>query len=132
MSALGSIADQWTTIFEQTSSLGVAGAVAGVAVGDEQLSMAHGIANLNTGQPFTEDTGFLLGSVTKVLTTTVLMRLVERGEVDLDASARRYVPDAIAKWSTHSLPRPGPGTWRGWSQCSIPMSCCRQNSVRGR
>jgi CubicO group peptidase (beta-lactamase class C family) len=93
MSALGSIADQWTTIFEQMSSLGVAGAVAGVAVGEEQLSMAHGVANLNTGQPFTEDTGFLLGSVTKVLTATVLMRLVGRGEVDLDASARRYVPE---------------------------------------
>jgi CubicO group peptidase (beta-lactamase class C family) len=55
--------------------------------------MAHGVANLNTGQEFAEDTGFLLGSVTKLLTTTMLMRLVERGVVDLDAPAHRYVPE---------------------------------------
>src|SRR5439155_25533693 len=42
---------------------------------------------------FTEDTGFLVGSVTKVMTTTVLLRLVDRGEVDLDEPARRYVPE---------------------------------------
>jgi CubicO group peptidase (beta-lactamase class C family) len=93
MTTLKSIGDRWTATLDQASTLGVAGAVAGIAIGDEELSMAHGIANLNTGQPFTEDTGFLLGSVTKVLTTTVLMRLVQRGEVDLDAPARRYVPE---------------------------------------
>ena len=71
----------------------VAGAVVGVAVGDEEVVVAHGSANLNTNQPFTEDTGFLLGSVTKVLVTTALMRLVERGQVDLDAPAKRYVPE---------------------------------------
>lgn len=71
----------------------VAGAVVGVDVAGERLELAHGTANLNTGQPFTEDTGFLLGSVTKILTTTILMRLVERGLVDLDAPAARYVPE---------------------------------------
>lgn len=71
----------------------VAGAVVGVAVGDAQMCIARGSANLNTDQPFTEDTGWLLGSVTKVLTTTVLLRLVERGGVDLDAAVSRYVPD---------------------------------------
>jgi CubicO group peptidase (beta-lactamase class C family) len=93
MSTLKHIAERWTGVFEQASPLGVAGAIVGIAVGDEQWSMAHGTANLNTGQPFTRDTGFLLGSVTKVLTTTVVMRLVERGDVDLDAPARRYVPE---------------------------------------
>jgi CubicO group peptidase (beta-lactamase class C family) len=71
----------------------VAGAVVGVSIGGEELVLAHGSANLNTNQPFTEDTGFLLGSVTKTLTTTVLLRLVERGLVDLDAPAKRYVPE---------------------------------------
>lgn len=71
----------------------VGGAVAGVAVGDEQVEVAHGSANLNTGQAFTTDTGFLIGSVTKVLTATMVMRLVDRGDVDLDASVTDYVPD---------------------------------------
>jgi len=71
----------------------VGGAVVGVAVGDEHVEVAQGCANLNTGQPFTTDTGFLIGSVTKVLTATMLLRLVDRGQVDLDASVTDYVPD---------------------------------------
>jgi CubicO group peptidase (beta-lactamase class C family) len=65
----------------------------GVDIGGERVVLAHGIANLNTGQEFTEDTGYLLGSVTKVLTTTILMRLVERGLVEVDAPVSRYVPE---------------------------------------
>lgn len=77
----------------QSTTTGVAGAVIGVAVGGEQFALAHGLANLNTGQEFTTDTGWLLGSVTKVLTATALLRLVDAGAVDLDAPARRYLPD---------------------------------------
>jgi CubicO group peptidase (beta-lactamase class C family) len=57
------------------------------------VSLAYGTANLNTEQPFTEDTGWLLGSVTKILTTTTLLRLVDRGEVDLDEPVQQYVPE---------------------------------------
>lgn len=71
----------------------VGGAVVGVAVGDEQIAVAHGSANLNTGQAFTTDTGFLIGSVTKVLTTTMVLRLVDRGLVTLDAPVTDYLPD---------------------------------------
>jgi CubicO group peptidase (beta-lactamase class C family) len=71
----------------------VGGAVVAVSVGGEEVALVHGSANLNTNQPFTEDTGFLLGSVTKVLVTTALLRLVERGLVDLDAPAQRYIPE---------------------------------------
>jgi CubicO group peptidase (beta-lactamase class C family) len=77
----------------QSPATGVAGAVIGVAVGGDQFSLAHGSANLNTGQEFSTDTGWLLGSVTKVLTATVLLRLVDAGAVDLDAPARRYIPE---------------------------------------
>jgi CubicO group peptidase (beta-lactamase class C family) len=45
----------------------------------------------------TPDTGFLLGSVTKLLTTTVLLRLVDRGEVALDDPVGRHVPEFTLK-----------------------------------
>jgi CubicO group peptidase (beta-lactamase class C family) len=77
----------------QSAATGVAGVVVGVAVGADQISLAHGTANLNTGQEFTTDTGWLLGSVTKLLTTTALLRLVDAGSVDLDAAVRRYLPE---------------------------------------
>ena len=93
MSSLKRIEDRIADVLDQAAELDAAGAVVGVAIGDEQIVVAHGTANLNTGQPFTEDTGFLLGSVTKILTTTTLLRLVDRGMVDLDAAVKRYVPE---------------------------------------
>lgn len=94
MTSLRSIGDRLHALLDERAAKGdVAGGVVGVSIGEEQLVLAHGSANLNTHQPFTEDTGFLLGSVTKVLVTSVLMRLVERRLVDLDAPAKRYVPE---------------------------------------
>src|SRR5207237_838163 len=72
---------------------GVPGYVAGVYQGGEQAVVAHGTANLATGEPMAEDTGFLLGSITKVLTTTLVMQAVERGQVDLDERVAAYVPE---------------------------------------
>jgi len=40
-----------------------------------------------------DDTGFLFGSVTKVLTTTLVLQQVERGFVDLDERVIRYLPE---------------------------------------
>ncbi|MBX3745449.1 MAG: DUF1343 domain-containing protein [Verrucomicrobiae bacterium] len=45
-------------------------------------------------EAMTEDTLFDAASLTKVMATTpAVMRLVERGEVDLDAPVRRYLPE---------------------------------------
>jgi CubicO group peptidase (beta-lactamase class C family) len=87
------VADRLRETLAASGDLAVGGAVAAVAVGGEQVALAHGTANLHTGAPMTSDTGFLLGSVTKVLTTTVLLRLVDRGEVGLDDPVRRHVPE---------------------------------------
>ncbi|HUG05123.1 MAG TPA: serine hydrolase domain-containing protein [Candidatus Limnocylindria bacterium] len=38
------------------------------------------------------DTLFQIASVTKTMTATVVMRLIERGALDLDAPVRRYIP----------------------------------------
>ena len=94
MADLSTLRDRLTHVLETRSAeLKVAGAVVAVSVGGERVAVAHGSANLNTGQPFTTDTGFLLGSVTKVLVATALLRLAERGAVDLDAPAQHYVPE---------------------------------------
>lgn len=45
------------------------------------------------GDPVTASTPFLWGSVSKPVTATVIMTLVEAGRLDLDAPIRRYMPD---------------------------------------
>jgi len=72
---------------------GVPGYLAGVSHDGDQTVVAHGAANLVTGAPMRDDTGFLFGSVTKVLTTTLVLQQVERGTVDLDAPVVDYLPD---------------------------------------
>ncbi len=72
---------------------GVPGYVTGVYYGGEQTIVAHGVANVATGAPMHDDTGFLLGSITKVLTTTLVMQQVERGVVDLDGRVVTYLPE---------------------------------------
>ncbi|MEV6522409.1 serine hydrolase domain-containing protein [Longispora sp. NPDC051575] len=71
----------------------VPGFVAGVHHAGERVVVAHGVANTATGAPMREDTGFLYGSVTKVMTTTLVLRQVERGALDLDAPVVRYLPE---------------------------------------
>ena len=54
---------------------------------------ASGILNIDTGVEATTDSLFQIGSITKVWTATVVMQLVEEGQVELDAPVRRYLPD---------------------------------------
>ncbi|MFI9556492.1 serine hydrolase domain-containing protein [Nonomuraea endophytica] len=74
-------------------SAGVPGFVAGVYQAGEQVIVAHGTANVATGAPMLPDTGFLFGSVTKVLTTTLVLQQVDRGLLDLDSPVTKYLPD---------------------------------------
>jgi CubicO group peptidase (beta-lactamase class C family) len=71
----------------------VPGYLAGVYHAGEQTVVAEGLANVTTGVPMTEDTGYLMGSITKVFTTTLLLQCVERGQVDLDERVTRYLPE---------------------------------------
>ncbi|GIH19326.1 serine hydrolase domain-containing protein [Rugosimonospora africana] len=71
----------------------VPGFVAGIYHSGEQAVIAHGVANVATGAPMREDTGFLFGSITKIMTTTLLLQQVERGILDLDAPVVDYLPE---------------------------------------
>ncbi|MDC0000214.1 beta-lactamase family protein [Porticoccaceae bacterium] len=65
---------------------------------DDQLHQAAaGILNLETGVEATTDSIFQIGSISKVMTTSLIMQLVDEGSVDLDDPLKRYIRDfAIA------------------------------------
>jgi CubicO group peptidase (beta-lactamase class C family) len=50
------------------------------------------------------DTLFQIGSTTKTITATTIMRLVESGQVELDVPVRTYLPD-LRLHDEGSLPR---------------------------
>ena len=56
-------------------------------------SEGFGFADLAAKKPVTPATRFRIGSVSKSLTSVGLMRLVERGQLDLDAPVQKYLPD---------------------------------------
>lgn len=69
---------------------------AGLAIlrGSRMIATANaGVTSLDTRIPVTDDTLFQIGSITKTLTTTLAMQLVDEGQLDLDAPVRRYLPD---------------------------------------
>ncbi|HET7700912.1 MAG TPA: serine hydrolase domain-containing protein [Candidatus Limnocylindria bacterium] len=70
--------------------------VPGVAVaiwhdGQEQVA-GWGVTNVDHPLAVDGDTLFQIASVTKTITATVLMRLVDQGAVSLDATVRTYIP----------------------------------------
>jgi CubicO group peptidase (beta-lactamase class C family) len=71
--------------------------VPGVAVGllldGEEHHAFHGVTSVDNPLPVDERTLFFCGSTTKTFTATAIVRLVERGLVDLDAPVRTYVPE---------------------------------------
>lgn len=50
------------------------------------------------GTPISLNTRFKIFSTTKLLTAIAVMRLVERGAIDLDGSITTYIPDAPRNW----------------------------------
>ncbi len=52
-----------------------------------------GLVNFDSGVKVTPDAVFQIGSITKAMTATVLMQLVDQGLVDLDASLQSYLPE---------------------------------------
>ena len=91
------LSDVATHIREQAAaycdSTKIPGYLAGVYHGGDQAIVAHGVTNMVTGAPMVEDTGFLFGSITKLLTTTLMLQQVERGVIDLDERVITYLPE---------------------------------------
>ena len=68
----------------------------GLAVGvvrDGRIAFfrAHGVADIASFKPVTEDTAFRIASITKTFTAIAVMQLWEQGRIDLDAPANEYL-----------------------------------------
>jgi CubicO group peptidase (beta-lactamase class C family) len=61
--------------------------------GQPILRKGYGEANMEWHIPVTPDTRFRLGSITKQFTATLVMQMVEQGQIDLGAPITRYLPD---------------------------------------
>jgi serine beta-lactamase-like protein LACTB, mitochondrial len=74
-----------------------------VAKDGQIWAAGFGSADLEQNVPVTARTMFRIASITKWLTATAAMRLVERGTLDLDAPVQKYCPRfAIKKWPVTS------------------------------
>src|SRR5688500_12370281 len=78
---------------ELMERFGVPGVALGVmSAGGEDVS-AYGITSIDNPLPIQPTTLFQIGSITKTITATAIMRLVEQGRVELEAPIRRYLPE---------------------------------------
>jgi len=80
-------------VAEKMTDYGVPGVAFGVVKEGQVTVRGLGVSNLDNPQPITPDTIFALASISKTVTATAIMRLVEQGKLDLSAPVRRYLPD---------------------------------------
>ncbi len=66
-------------------------AVGVVGNGRLEFFQGHGLADIASNTPITEDTVFRIASITKTFTAIAVMQLWEQGLVDLDAPANDYL-----------------------------------------
>jgi len=66
-------------------------AVGVVRNGSLEFFYGHGVADIASNTPVTENTVFRIGSITKTFTAIAVMQLWEQGLVDLDAPANGYL-----------------------------------------
>ncbi|MCK2239076.1 MULTISPECIES: serine hydrolase [unclassified Crossiella] len=75
---------------------GVPGAGLGILRLDgaaEVVQASHGVLSTATGVPVTDDSVFQIGSISKVWTATQVLRLVDEGNLDLDAPIADVLPE---------------------------------------
>ncbi|WP_435284424.1 serine hydrolase domain-containing protein [Streptomyces koelreuteriae] len=112
-----------------SSDTALATAIAGLPTADATAALVRvggsegvwhgssGVHDLRSNRPADPDARFRAGSVTKVFTAAVVLQLASEGRLDLDRSARSYLPELIpASYAgvsvrqllnhTHGIPAP--------------------------
>src|SRR3954451_3962874 len=77
---------------KEMARLNVPGVAVGVIEGDKEDIATFGLTSVEQPLPITEDTLFQIGSTTKTVTATPVMRLVEAAKLDLDVPVQTYLP----------------------------------------
>ena len=80
-------------ITQKMAEYGVPGVAFGVLKGDRTIVRGFGITNADNSQPMTPETMFPIASISKTVTATAIMRLVEQGKLALTAPVRQYLPE---------------------------------------
>ena len=70
----------------------VPGASVAVLIDGQVIEAATGVINTRTGEPVTPDTLFMIQSITKTLTATLIMQLVDEGAVAVDDLVIDHLP----------------------------------------
>ena len=80
-------------IAESAGRHGVRGVAVGIWADEQETYACEGVTSLADPLPVDRDTMFAVGSVSKTFTATALMCLVGKGQVDLAAPVRQYIPE---------------------------------------
>lgn len=86
-----------TTLTEAAERHAVPGVAVGVFHQGEEHYAFHGVTSVENPLTVDENTLFQFGSTGKTYTATAMMRLVERGDVDLNEKVKKYVPELKLK-----------------------------------
>ena len=73
--------------------LRVPGAAIAIVRGESEQVGCFGVTNIEHPAPIAPDTLFQVGSITRTVTATAAMRLMDAGRLDIDAPIRTYLPD---------------------------------------
>ena len=86
-------ADFARLVKQQMAETKTPGVAVGMLLDGRAYAQGFGVTNVSFPAPVDTETLFQIGSTGKTFTATAIMRLVERGDLDLDAPVRRYLPD---------------------------------------
>jgi len=75
-----------------------------VAKGDSVfIQSGYGLANQEWEIPNTTDTKFRIGSISKQFTAAAILLLAQEGQLELNASITKYLPEAPQSWKAVSI-----------------------------
>ena len=101
----GATHDDLQSMLEDAArAAGAAGAQLSVALGEQTVDLACGLANAERGDAMTVDTIGMVGSITKLFNAAMLVSLADAGALSLDVPIAEYVPDlSLAEGAQHLI-----------------------------
>ncbi|WP_292377407.1 serine hydrolase domain-containing protein [Methanosarcina sp. UBA289] len=88
------------TIQEELNVTNTPGCAVAIVSGDKIVyAKGFGVANVETGQPVTPETLFMIGSTTKQFTAYTLISMAEEGKVDINKPVGYYIKDLSPRLS---------------------------------